>query len=80
MQLWPTTRDAVVAADIAPTLATAYLWVDQREDALRLLDQFAKLPFGPTTGDLKLNPVWDDLRADPRFSKLIAEAAKPFSL
>jgi hypothetical protein len=24
-------------------------------------------------GDLKLNPVWDDLRNDPRFQELVAD-------
>ena len=74
-KLWPITRNAVVAADIAPTLATAYMWAEHRETALRLLERFAKLPYGPTAGDLKLNPVWDEIRADQRFSKIIAEAA-----
>jgi hypothetical protein len=70
----------VVAAKIAGTLATAYLWAGEREDALRLLKEFAKLPYGPTAGDLKLNPIWDDLRGDPRFDKIIAEAAKSVQL
>ena len=30
--------------------------------------------------DLKLNPVWDELRNDPRFGKIIAEAAQPIEL
>jgi tetratricopeptide (TPR) repeat protein len=28
--------------------------------------------FGATYGDLKLNPVWDPLRGDPRFEKIVA--------
>ncbi len=80
LQLWPPARNAVVAAEIAPILATAYLWAGEREDALRLLERFATVPNGPTAAELKFNPVWDELRGDPRFQKLIAEAAKPISL
>jgi predicted nucleic acid-binding Zn ribbon protein len=28
-----------------------------------------------TYGDLKLNPVWDTLRGDPRFEKIVASLA-----
>lgn len=80
LELWPTTRNAAVAADIAPTLATAYLWAGERESALRLLARFAKSPYGPTAGELKLNPVWDDLRKDPRFDRIVFEAAKPIAV
>jgi hypothetical protein len=31
--------------------------------------------FGSTYGDLKLNPVWDSLRGDPRFDKIVASLA-----
>jgi serine/threonine protein kinase/tetratricopeptide (TPR) repeat protein len=88
LKLWPTTRSAVVAANIAPSLAVAYLWAGERESALRLLERFAKVPSVPiltngvtlTAGDLKLNPVWDELRGDPRFERLIVEAAKPIKV
>jgi len=34
----------------------------------------------PTAGDLKLNPVWDDLCNDPRFEAIIAKAVEPIKL
>jgi TolB-like protein/class 3 adenylate cyclase len=80
VELWPTTRNAVVAADIAPTIATAYMWAGERESALRLLEQFAKVPYGPSAGDLKLNPVWDELRGDSRFKKIVESAAQPTAI
>jgi len=40
-----------------------------------------QLPFTsfqlPAAGDPKLDPVWDDLRNDPRFEKIIAKAVEP---
>jgi hypothetical protein len=80
LELWPLSRDATVAPNVATIVAVAYVWAGEHDAALQLLAQFAKLPCGPTVGDLKLNPVWDDLRNDPRFHKIIAKATEPVKL
>jgi TolB-like protein/Tfp pilus assembly protein PilF len=80
LEVWPLSRDATITPDIAQIIAVAYIWAGEREAALQLLGQFAKVPYGPTAGDLKLNPVWDDIRGDPRFDKIIADASIPPSL
>ena len=41
--------------------------------------KLVKLPFGTNHGDLKLNPMWDDLRGDPRFDRIMAESALPIA-
>src|SRR6266480_33090 len=79
-ELWPVTRDARVAAEIATLLAIVYMWTGERDAAIQQLEEVVKVPGGPTFGDLKLNPVWDDLRNDPRFGKIIADASMPPSL
>jgi hypothetical protein len=44
------------------------------------LDKLVKLPFGVINyGDLKLDPVWDDVRNDPRFDRILAESALPLA-
>jgi hypothetical protein len=35
------------------------------------LPHLLEVPNGETIGDLRLNPLWDPLRNDPRFQKLI---------
>ena len=80
LEVWPLSRDATITPDIAQIIAVAYIWAGEREAALQLLGQFAKVPYGPTAGDLKLNPVWDDLRNDPRFERIIAKAVEPIKL
>ena len=80
VELWPRPRDARVASEIATLLAVVYLWSGERDAALDQLWQIANLAGSPSAGDLKLNPVWDDLRDDPRFEKIIAKAAEPIKL
>ncbi len=50
-----------------------------RDATFDKLNKLVKLPFTLTHGDLKLNPVWDDLRDDPRFDRILAESALPFA-
>jgi tetratricopeptide (TPR) repeat protein len=74
---------------VATSLAIVYMWTGDRDAALQQLAKVAKVPVDQahdiklnpvTAGDLKLNPIWDELRSDPRFDKIIAEAAKPVKL
>jgi TolB-like protein/Tfp pilus assembly protein PilF len=86
---WPVKRDAIVGADIRRLLAVVYMWAGQRDAALDQLAETANLPElvgaassagGTSAGELKLNPLWEELRNDPRFDKIVAEAAKPVKL
>jgi tetratricopeptide (TPR) repeat protein len=79
-ELWPRTRDARVASEIGTLLAVVYMWSGDRDAAIQQLEEVVKVPGGPTFGDLRLNPVWDDLRNDTRFDKIIADASLPPSL
>jgi tetratricopeptide (TPR) repeat protein len=80
VEIWPITRDARVAAEVATLFAITYIWTGDRDAAFQQLAGVAKRPGGPSVGDLKLNPVWDDLRSDPRFNKIMADAAEPLKL
>jgi len=79
-ELRPISRDALEGPDNVLRLALAYAWSGQRDQAIEQLSAVVKVPNGPTYGDLKLDPVWDSLRDDPRFDQLMAEAAKPVPL
>jgi tetratricopeptide (TPR) repeat protein len=86
-ETWPPSRDATSATDFAAFWAIVYMWTGNADAALQQLCEAAKLPanwqWWParlTAGELKLNPLWDDLRKDPRFDKIIAETAKPVKL
>ena len=55
-------------------LALVYAWTGERDRALEQLEIVATIPVGPTYGDLRFNPRWDDLRGDKRFDKIVAAA------
>ena len=79
VQLQPTWRDAAEGPGIAAMQAQVRAWVGEKESALDQLLKIAKQPGGPSYGELKLDPGWDDLRTDPRFAEIVAETAKPIS-
>jgi serine/threonine protein kinase len=80
VELLPVERDAVESAENKAWLAIVYAWTGEQELAIEQLSSVVNVANGPTYGDLKLNPVWDSLRDDPRFQKLLEEAAKPVQL
>jgi hypothetical protein len=43
--------------------------------AIEQLETLAKIPAGPSYGDIRLSPDWDPLRGDPRFEKIVASLA-----
>ena len=47
----------------------------EADRAFNLLEQVTKIPFGVTYGSLKLDEVWDPLRSDARFEKIVASLA-----
>jgi hypothetical protein len=50
-------------------------WAGERELALKQLEAVAKIPGGPGYGELRLSPLWDPLRGDPRFEEIVASLA-----
>src|SRR5438876_322098 len=50
-------------------------WAGERDLALEQLERLAGVPTGPSYGDLRLGPMWDPLRGDPRFEKIVSSLA-----
>ena len=55
--------------------ALIYANVDEVDLAIDLLEELSEIVYGfsGSTGDLRLNPLWDPLREDPRFQALIED-------
>jgi serine/threonine protein kinase/predicted Zn-dependent protease len=69
----PLQQDAVEGPLLAEDLAQVYLWVGEREEALKELEALKQVPRALTYGYLAKVPTWDALRSEPRFQKLLSE-------
>ncbi len=74
-ELLPTSADALTGPFLVQNLALIYTWTGNKDLALQELSKAAELPFGISYGELKLLPMWDPLRGDPRFEKIVASLA-----
>jgi tetratricopeptide (TPR) repeat protein len=71
VELGPESQDALDGPNITLGLAKIYTWTGEIDQALQLLDHSLNTPNGVTVPALKLDPIWDPLRSDPRFQALI---------
>jgi TolB-like protein/Flp pilus assembly protein TadD len=71
VNLVPESEDALEGPKAALELAKIYTWTGETDQALLLLDHSLSRPSGITVSSLKIDPVWDPLRSDPRFQALI---------
>jgi hypothetical protein len=71
----PVEKDAVSGVVRLTDLARIYAITGEKDLALQQLEIVSKLPAGPNYGDLRLDPVWDALRGDPRFEQIVASLA-----
>src|SRR5438132_12985170 len=72
VDLIPIAKDSWLGPDFVTNLALVYAWTGERDLALEQLEIVAKIPAGPSYGNLRFNPCWDSLRGDPRFEKMVA--------
>jgi TolB-like protein len=68
-------KDAMATAVVLVRRARVAVQAGERDLAIRQLAISAQDPIGVSYGDLKLNPLWDPLRGDPRFEKIVASLA-----
>jgi hypothetical protein len=55
--------------------AVTCAWVGEKDLAIEQLTQAIQLPGRLSYGQLRLHPLWDPLRGDPRFEKIVASLA-----
>lgn len=70
-ELLPESVDAFEGPSMTQTLAEVYVLVGEHEKAIDLLDGLLSRPSPVTVAMLKAIPIWDPLRANPRFIELL---------
>ena len=76
VELMPVSKSAIEGPMLIEYLAVIYGWTGDKDHAIERLAEATKLPGGSLSyGDLRLNPLWDPLRGDPRFEAIVSSLA-----
>ena len=76
--LTPVEKDVINGSRVLQYFAITAAWAGDKELALQQLEAGLRAPVASlmlSYGALKLSPVWDPLRGDPRFEKIVASIA-----
>jgi TolB-like protein len=75
VEMLPTSEDAMEGPCLELNLAVVYAWANELDLAFEKLSSLTKVANGIFYGQLKWDPLWEPLRHDPRYEKLVAELA-----
>jgi TolB-like protein/Tfp pilus assembly protein PilF len=75
LELVPLTKDPLDGAEVLDVFAMICVLAGEKDLALEQLETLAKIPSNLDYGRLRLETVWDPLRGDPRFEKIVASLA-----
>jgi TolB-like protein/Flp pilus assembly protein TadD len=75
VELLPVSKDSINGPLMINNLAIIAAWTGEKDLALEQLRIATQLPGGPAYGILKLFPMWDPLRGDPRSEQIVADLA-----
>jgi TolB-like protein/Tfp pilus assembly protein PilF len=76
--LTPLEKDVINGSRVLQYFAITAAWAGEKELALQQLEAGLRAPSASqmlSYGALKLHPLWDPLRGDPRFEKIVASLA-----
>jgi tetratricopeptide (TPR) repeat protein len=79
VELMPVSGSTVDGSILTQYLAVIYAWTGDKDRAIERLAAAVKLPASLLTyGHLRLDPLWDPLRGDPRFERIVASIAPKY--
>jgi TolB-like protein/Tfp pilus assembly protein PilF len=75
VDLMPVSKDIYDGALVLEGLAQVYTWTNEPDRAIELLQKLVTMPGYTNYARLKLYPMWNPLRGDPRFEKIVNSLA-----
>ena len=75
VELLPVTKDSINGPRAMEYLAVIYAWTGEKDRAFEQLERAARIPSDVNYGLVKLHPMFDPLRGDPRLDKILASLA-----
>jgi serine/threonine-protein kinase len=75
MELVSSVKNLPTEPYVRKSFAITCAWTGESELALRQLETLTKMPGSYTYGNFRLSPLWDLLRGNPRFEKIVAALA-----
>jgi TolB-like protein/tRNA A-37 threonylcarbamoyl transferase component Bud32/Flp pilus assembly protein TadD len=76
VELIPISKSAIEGATLVRYMAVIYAWTGEKDRAVQRLAETTYLPGSHISyGYLRLHPLWDPLRGDPRFEAIVASLA-----
>ena len=76
VELTPVSKNSIEGATLVRYLAAIYAWAGDKDRAVQRLAETTYLPGSHVSyGYLRLHPLWDPLRGDPRFEAIVASLA-----
>jgi len=75
VDLMPLSKDVYDGALVLEGLAQVYTWTNEPDRAIELLQKLVAIPSYLNYARLKLHPMWNPLRGDPRFKKIVNSLA-----
>ncbi len=75
VDLMPVSKDIYDGTLVLEGLAQVYTWTNERDRAIDLLQKLVTMPGYTNYARVKLHPMWNPLRGDPRFEKIVASLA-----
>ena len=73
--LLPIAKDSIDGSALAANLAQIYVLAGEKDLAIAQIETVERFPNQLSYGLLKLHPIWDPLRGDSRFEKILASLA-----
>jgi tetratricopeptide (TPR) repeat protein len=77
VDLLPESKDAFDGPILVMSRARIHMMCSDLDTAFALLDRSLATPGGITLPELRLDPIWDPLRGDPRFDQMLAKHGAP---